>query len=173
MEPQEEKDGHGMSGGEPPPGTAAPPQQPAACRTCGAPATDRDGITQCSADVTHIHVHDLAAAKGPIVLRRRTGSLGPRPRPDGLTEGERTAIGWARERSDRWGQKGRGVADLMRQQFPWLDDAELARIALYFGTVIEYSHRWSCPDLDVASWAQVLKAAAVELASTELDEDPG
>lgn len=146
--------------------------EPTTCPACGAPATDHGGIIQCSADVTHIDVYDLAAVKGPVTLRCKPRSLEPRPRPDGLTEGERTVIGWARKGRARWGGKGRGVADSMRQQFPWLDDAELARIALYFGRSIEHAHRHGWPDLDVRSWAQVLQAVALELAELELD-NPG
>jgi hypothetical protein len=154
-------------------GQATP--QPRACLACGAPAADHGGITQCTANPAHIDVHDLAAIKFPVTLRRKPGSPESRTRPDGLPEGERTAIGWARKSHGQWGGKGRGVADSMRQQWPWLDDAELARIALYFGTILEHAHGWSwhgLHDLDVISWARVLKAAALEMAHLELD-NPG
>jgi hypothetical protein len=140
------------------------------CPVCGAPATDHGGIIQCTADVTHINVYDLAAVKGPVTLRYSSRpSPDPRSRPDGLTEGERTAIGWAWEHHGQWGGKGRSCADAMRRQFPWLDDAELARIALYFGKSIEFAHKdGSWPDLDVLSWGKVMLAAAVELAQLEM-----
>lgn len=62
------------------------------------------------------------------------------------------------------------MADAMRQQFPWLDDDELARIALYFGKAIEHTHRrGSQPPIDVLSWTQIMQAAAVELANLAED----
>jgi hypothetical protein len=147
--------------------------QPPACPACGALATDHGGILQCTANPGHIDVYDLAAVKFPVTLKRKPASLEPRTRPDGLTPGERMAIGWARKHRARWGDKGRNLADGMRQQFPWLDDDELARIALYFGKSIEHTHRHgSWPGLDVISWTQILQAAAMELAYPELD-DPG
>ena len=144
--------------------------QPRACPACGAPANDLGGVLQCTADPAHIDLYDLAALELPVTLRR-LASLEPGKRPDGLTPGERTAIGWARERQNRWGGQGRALADVMRTQFPWHDDDELARVVLFLGKAIEHTHRHgSWPELDVISWTRVLQAAAVELAHPELDD---
>jgi hypothetical protein len=150
------------------------PKPERACPDCGAPAVDHGGIAQCTANAAHFDVYDLAALRGPIQLQRRARSFEPRQRPDGLTQGELDAIGWARESSAAQRDKGRGLADAMRQDFPWLDDADLARFALYAGTVISRIHKGatSWPALGPAEIAEVLKAAAVELAALEMTDAP-
>jgi hypothetical protein len=147
------------------------PSQSPACPTCGSPVTDHGGILQCTGDPAHIEVYDLASVTGPVTLRRQPGSPEPQPRPEGLTEGERSAIGWALKRHARWEDQGRNLADAMRGQFPWLDDDELARITLYLGRSTEHAYRHgSWAGLDVISWTQILQAAAVELAHLELGD---
>lgn len=84
------------------------------------------------------------------------------------------AIGWARKHHAAWGAKGRNVADSMRQQFPWHDDDELARILLWLGDSIEFTHRHGSgdwPALDIAAWARIMQAAAVELAHLDLENE--
>jgi hypothetical protein len=123
--------------------------------------------------VTHIDVYDLGAIQGPVRVACRPGSPGPRPRPDGLTPGECEAIGWARTSCSAWMGKGRGLADAMRLDFPWLDDAELARFALYMGSQIQHMHRFAWPELGPGEIAALCKAAAVELAGAETADTPG
>jgi hypothetical protein len=149
----------------------------ARCPQCGAPATDHGEITQCTADVTHIDVYDLAAVQLPITLRRKPGPEEPRTRPEGLTRGEIDGIRWARQQHhERWGARGRTIADAARRNFPWDDDAELARILLWIGSLIERTHTGvTYPprpqgELSVLAWARVFKTAAVELAQLDLDD---
>lgn len=142
--------------------------QLATCPECGAPMTDHGGIRQCTANPAHIDVYDLAAIKGPVTLKCRPRSPEPPARPDGLTQGELAAVGWAGKHHDRWPVEARGVADAMRHQWPWLDDDDLTRIALFFGHQLEHAQSFGWRDLDVRGWEQVLKAAAVELANLDL-----
>lgn len=145
------------------------------CPTCGAPATDHGGIAQRTADIGHIDVYDLGQVRGPVRLRCRPGALArkPRPRPDSFTRGERDALGWARDACSRWADKGRGAADSMRSQFPWLSDVELALIALYIGESIRYTHRFRWPDMGPEEYSALYRAAAVDLADLEMSGSPG
>lgn len=147
--------------------TAARPAP--ACGTCGAPAEDRGGIIQCTADVAHIDIPDLAAVRLPVTLRRKPGlPRSQRPRPDRLTPGELTAIGWARDRRTP-GDGGDGWAAALRGDFPWLPADERARLALWFGSQLEMLHH---RDGDIGQAARMLTAAAVSLADEAASQQP-
>ena len=56
----------------------------------------------------------------------------------------------------------RGLADAMRLAFPWMDDAELARVASYIGEQIRHMRCISRPGIDVAEMEAINRNAAVE-----------